>query len=48
MKITLKEIAIREVVAGYIDNAEEGVTGYGGKLNIRPVYQREFTQKSVV
>lgn len=42
MKITLKEITIREVVADYIDNAEEGVTGYGGKLNIRPKYQREF------
>lgn len=42
MKIELKEITIREVAAGYVDNAEEGVTGYGGKLNIRPKYQREF------
>lgn len=42
MKIELKEIPIREVVAGYIDSAEEGVTGYGGRLNIRPKFQREF------
>jgi uncharacterized protein with ParB-like and HNH nuclease domain len=26
----------------YVDNAEEGVVGYNGKLNIRPKYQREF------
>jgi hypothetical protein len=42
MKITLKEMTIREVTEGYTDNSEEGVTGYGGKLNIRPKYQREF------
>ena len=42
MKIELNEIPIREVVAGYKDSAEEGVTGYGVKLNIRPKFQREF------
>jgi len=42
MKITLEEITVREVAKNYVDNAEEGVTGYGGKLNIRPKYQREF------
>ena len=42
MNIDLKEISIREVVEGFVDNAEEGVVGYGGKLNIRPPYQREF------
>lgn len=42
MKIELNRISIREVVEGYIDNAEEGVVGYGGQLNIRPKYQREF------
>lgn len=42
MKIELHEIEIREVVEGYVDNAEEGVVGYGGRLNIRPKYQREF------
>lgn len=42
MKIELHEITVREVVENYVDNAEEGVIGYGGKLNIRPKYQREF------
>ncbi len=42
MKIELKEITIREVTDNYIDNDEEGVTGYDGKLNIRPKYQREW------
>lgn len=42
MNIGLHEITVREVAEGYIDNAEEGVIGYGGKLNIRPKYQREF------
>ena len=42
MKIELHEITIREVAENYIDNAEEGVIGYGGRLNIRPKYQREF------
>lgn len=45
MKIELKEISIREVSAGYINDNEEGVVGYGGKLNIRPKYQREFVYK---
>jgi len=42
MKIELKEITVREVVENYVDNAEDGVIGYNGKLNIRPKYQREF------
>lgn len=45
MKIELHEIPIRDVVNGYINNAEEGVVGYGGQLNIRPKYQREFIYK---
>ena len=45
MKIELKEITIKEVSQGYINNNEEGVVGYGGKLNIRPKYQREFVYK---
>lgn len=45
MKIELKPIPIRELVAGYADNEEEGVVGYGGRLNIRPPYQREFVYK---
>ncbi len=45
MIIELNEITIRDLVKGYIDNKEEGVTGYNGKLNIRPKYQREFVYK---
>ena len=42
MKIELHEITVGEVAENYVDNAEEGVVGYHGKLNIRPKYQREF------
>lgn len=42
MKIELHEIAVRDVAEKYVDNAEEGVVGYNGRLNIRPKYQREF------
>ena len=45
MKIELKKITIRELANGYKDNAEDGVLGYGGKLDIRPPYQREFIYK---
>ena len=45
MKIELKEITIREVANNYINDNEEGVIGYGNKLNIRPKYQREFVYK---
>lgn len=45
MKIDLHKITIRKVIAGYKDSAEEGVTAYGGKLDIRPKYQREFVYK---
>ena len=42
MKIELNEILVRDLVKGYVDNQEAGVIGYGGRLNIRPPYQREF------
>ena len=45
MKIELREISIREVTTGYFNNQEDGVVGFGGKLNIRPKYQREFVYK---
>jgi hypothetical protein len=45
MKIKLHEIPVHEVVEGYIDNAESGVVGYNGRLNIRPAFQREFIYK---
>lgn len=45
MKIVLKHIRVSELVKDYADNGEAGVTGYGGELNIRPAYQREFVYK---
>ena len=45
MKIVLKEITVRELTKGYLDNEDNGVVGYGGKLDIRPPYQREFIYK---
>src|SRR5690606_20457902 len=45
MKIELKEITVRELAENFQDNAENGVIGYGGKLDIRPPYQREFIYK---
>ena len=42
MEIKLKEIPISEVVKGYVNDDENGVVGYNGKLNIRPKFQREF------
>ena len=45
MKIELYEIKIRDVVKGYMDSQENGVVGYGGRLNIRPAFQREFVYK---
>ena len=42
MKIELHEIPVREICDGYKDSEEEGVFAYGGKLNVRPKYQREF------
>jgi len=45
MKIKLKEITIKELADGYKDSAAEGVVGYGGKLDIRPPFQREFIYK---
>ena len=35
MKITLHTIKVRDLVNGYADNDENGVVGYGGKLDIR-------------
>ena len=45
MDIELKPISIRELVEGYSDDGHDGVVGYGGRLDIRPPYQREFVYK---
>ena len=42
MKIELLDLTVRDLVEDYEDAGEDGVTGYGGKLDIRPPFQREF------
>ena len=42
MNIEFKEITVRELVKDYEDNEQGGVLGYGGKLDVRPPFQREF------
>ena len=53
MNIHPEEHTVREIHNGFWDNDEQGVYGFGGKLNIRPKYQREFVyndeqQKAVI
>ena len=45
MQIELHKITVRELTQGYEDNAENGVRAYGGRLDVRPPYQREFVYK---
>ena len=42
MKIELLDLTVEELVEDYYDDDEGGVTGYDGKLDIRPPFQREF------
>ena len=42
MKIELKNIKVCDVFNGYDDKGDDGVFAYGGKLSIRPPYQREY------
>ena len=53
MEIKLKKITIKDIINNYSNDEEEGVTAYGGMLNVRPKYQREFIyndkqQKAVI
>lgn len=43
-RMTIKplEVTVGEITMGYVNNDEQGVRGYYGKLDIRPPYQREF------
>jgi hypothetical protein len=45
MNIDELELTVCDLVNGYSDDGEAGVFGYGGKLDIRPPYQREFIYK---
>ena len=43
MEIKLHQIPVKDIFNGYKDfGQDEGVVGYGGKINIRPKYQRNF------
>lgn len=38
-----KQLTVRDLIDGFSENTKTGeVVGFGGKLNIRPPYQREF------
>lgn len=45
MKITHRQVSVRELCVGFADCNDAGVVGFGGRLNIRPPYQREFVYK---
>lgn len=45
MKIELKHIPIRELTKNYENDALAGVKAYGGNLDVRPAYQREYVYK---
>mgnify|MGYP002855878954 CR=1 FL=1 len=42
MRTSQPLITIRDLVKGYQDKGQGGVTAFGGKLNVRPAFQREF------
>lgn len=42
MKIELHNIPVKEIFSGYKDMDDDGVTGYDGRLDIRPAYQRNY------
>lgn len=45
MKIEMHEIPVRAVVSGYLENGENGVVAFHGRLDVRPPFQREFVYK---
>lgn len=45
MEIKLSKITVRDLCAGYLNQEEQGVFAYHGRLNVRPPYQREFVYK---
>lgn len=45
MKTIHHKVKVSDIFNGYQDNNWDGVVGYDGKLDIRPIYQREFIYK---
>lgn len=46
MKIDTIQVTVKDVFEGFKDEGENGVKGYGGMLDIRPPFQREFVYNS--
>ena len=42
MKITPVLIKVKDIFKSFVDNNDEGVFAYSGRLTVRPPYQREF------
>ena len=42
MRVKQIRVAVSDMVKGYRDSGENGVVTYGGRLDVRPPYQREF------
>lgn len=42
MNIEERKVSLRELYEDYFNDDEDGVVGYGERLNVRPAYQREF------
>ena len=45
LKLERLHLTVRDIIEGFYDNAD-GAGGYGGKLDIRPFYQREYVYDS--
>ena len=42
MNIKQQLVKVKDIFNGYVDKGDDGVFAYGGKLAIRPPYQREY------
>lgn len=42
MDIVERRVTVRDLYDGYVNSGYDGVVGYGGLLDIRPAFQREF------
>lgn len=45
MKIDPIPVSVSDLTNGYTDDGEGGIRGFGGSLDIRPAYQREFVYR---
>ena len=48
MKINRIQITVSDLIAGYEERGDDGIEGvvaYGGRLDVRPAYQREYIYK---